>query len=217
MAFLLEPAVYHTDMPSLPVAVLHDSATIAEALGNHGACLLKGFPDPANTVLLRNALKALQQDGALRPAEVGHGRGQHLRTSIRGDATGWLDRGSGQATCDYLSSLQRLRMALNEQLFLGLFEEEAHFACYPAGTSYQRHRDQFQGSDTRVLSIVSYLNADWTATQGGALRLHLAPGSIDILPRAGTSIVFLSSLEHEVLPATRERLSIAAWLRKRLS
>jgi SM-20-related protein len=36
-----------------------------------------------------------------------------------------------------------------------------------------------------------------------------------LFPHAGTSVIFLSGIEHEVLPATRERLSIAAWLRKR--
>ena len=37
---------------------------------------------------------------------------------------------------------------------------------------------------------------------------------IDVVPDSG-SIVFLSELEHEVLPATRERFSIAAWMRRR--
>ncbi|MEP6907884.1 MAG: 2OG-Fe(II) oxygenase [Pseudoxanthomonas sp.] len=203
-------------MPSLPVAVLDDPATLAEALTVYGACLLEGSPDPASTVMLRNALKDLQQNGALRPAQVGHGIGQQLRLSLRGDVTGWLERDASQAASDYLASLQRLRLALNEKLFMGLSEEEAHFACYPVGACYPRHRDQFHGTDTRVLSMVSYLNHDWSAAQGGALRLYLPSGSIDVLPRAGTTIVFLSSLEHEVLPATRERLSIAAWLRKRM-
>lgn len=201
-------------MPSLPVAVLHDPAALAEALSEHGACLLTGFPDPDNTIALRRTLKHLQQSGALHAAEVGNGAGQLLRTAIRGDDTGWMDGDSGRAALDYLACLQWLRGELNRRLYLGLNEEEAHFACYPAGAFYQRHRDQFHGTDTRVLSVVSYLNEDWSAEQGGELRLYLPDGSIDVLPQAGSSIVFLSHLEHEVLPATRERLSIAAWLRK---
>lgn len=217
MTFLSGPAGYHTGMPSLPVAVLHDPAALAEALSEHGACLLAGFPDPDSTIALRSALKHLQQAGALLAAEVGNGTGQLLRTAIRGDDTRWMDIDSGIAALDYLACLQRLRGELNQRLYLGLAEEEAHFACYPAGAAYRRHRDQFHGTDTRVLSIVSYLNSDWSAEQGGALRLYLPTGSIDVLPHAGTSIVFRSHLEHEVLPATRERLSIAAWLRKRES
>ncbi len=202
-------------MPSLPVAVLHDPATLAEALSEHGACLLQGFPDPASTAALRDALKLLQGIGALQPAKVGHGASQQLRTEIRGDDTGWMDQDSGKAALDYLSCLRSLRNALNPLLFLGLEEEEAHFACYAAGTSYRRHRDQFHDSDTRMLSVVSYLNDDWSTSHGGALRLYLAQGTIDLLPHAGNSIIFLSEIEHEVLPATRERLSIAAWLQRR--
>ena len=208
-------ATYHTGMPSLPVADLSDHATLAESLREHGACLLPGFPDAADTAALREVLKLLQASGALRRAEVGHGVARHLRTDIRGDDTRWLDRDCGQAALDYLSCLRSLRQALNRRLFLGLEEEEAHFACYPAGAAYQRHRDQFQGSNTRVLSMVSYLNQDWSASQGGALRLYLPAGTAELLPHAGTSIIFLSEIEHEVLPATRERLSIAGWLRTR--
>lgn len=202
-------------MPSLPVAVLHDPAALAAALSGHGACLLSDFPAPAVGVALRDALKQYQVAGTLRAAQVGHGKQRHLRIAIRGDDTRWLDADSGLAAASFLCSLQALRVALNQHLFLGLEEEEAHFACYPVGARYHRHRDQFHDSDARVLSLVSYLNDDWRQDEGGALRLHLPQGSIDVLPHAGTSIVFLSGIEHEVLPATRERLSIAAWYRRR--
>ena len=202
-------------MPSLPVAVLHDPATLAGALGEHGACLLSDFPKPRVGEALRIALKQRQAAGTLRAAEIGHGKQHHLLTAIRGDDTQWLDDDSGWAATSFLSSLQALRVSLNQRLFLGLEEEEAHFACYPVGARYHRHRDQFHDSDARVLSLVSYLNHDWRQDDGGALRLHLPQGSIDVLPHAGTSIIFLSEIEHEVLPATRERLSIAAWFRRR--
>lgn len=209
------PEAYHTGMPSLPAAVLRDPAALAEALEEHGACLLLGFPSPSGTSGLRVELRRLQAIDALRPAEVGHGRSHHLRIAIRGDDTRWMDADSGVAAIAYLSALRSLRVAMNRRLFLGLEEEEAHFACYPTGASYHRHRDQFQDSDARVLSMVSYLNEDWLPGHGGALRLYLPQGTVDLFPRAGTSVVFLSGIEHEVLPATRERLSIAAWLRKR--
>lgn len=209
------PGAYHTGMPSLPVAILHDPAALAGALGEHGACLLSNFPAPRIGKALHDALKHSQAAGSLRSAEIGHGKQQHSRIAIRGDDTQWLDGDSGLAAASFLSSLQALRVALNQRLFLGLEEEEAHFACYPVGARYHRHRDQFHDSDARVLSLVSYLNHDWRRDDGGALRLHLPQGSIDVLPHAGTSIVFLSEIEHEVLPATRERLSVAAWFRRR--
>ncbi|SDQ47622.1 2OG-Fe(II) oxygenase [Pseudoxanthomonas sp. CF125] len=202
-------------MPSLPAAVLRDPAALAEGLDQHGACLLLGFPNASATLALRSALRLLQADGNLRAAEVGHGRSHQLRIAIRGDDTRWMDADSGAAATAYLSALRSLRVAMNRRLFLGMEEEEAQFACYPAGASYHRHSDQFQDSDTRVLSMVSYLNDDWLPEHGGALRLYLPQGTIDVLPHAGTSVAFLSGIEHEVLPATRERLSVAAWLRKR--
>jgi SM-20-related protein len=202
-------------MPSLPAAVLRDPAALAEALDGYGACLLPGFPSASATLALRIALKLLQTGGDLTAAEVGHGRSHQLRIAIRGDQTRWMDAASGAAATAYLSALRRFRVAMNRRLFLGMEEEEAHFACYPAGASYHRHRDQFRNNDTRVLSMVSYLNEGWLPEHGGALRLYLPQGTVDVLPNAGTSVAFLSGIEHEVLPATRERLSVAAWLRKR--
>jgi SM-20-related protein len=115
--------------------------------------------------------------------------------------------------------MDSLRQALNRELLLGLEELEAHFALYPPGAGYARHRDRFRDDDARVLSTVFYLNPDWREADGGALRLHLpacAPvAHRDFFPVAGTLVVFLSAdFEHEVLPASRDRLSIAGWMRR---
>jgi SM-20-related protein len=50
-----------------------------------------------------------------------------------------------------------------------------------------------------------------------ALRLHLADGATrDVLPVGGTLVAFLAAdFEHEVLPATRQRLALARWFRRR--
>jgi SM-20-related protein len=71
--------------------------------------------------------------------------------------------------------------------------------------------------DARVLSCVIYLNEAWTADDGGALRLHVsAREAIDVLPVGGTLVCFLADrYEHEVLPATRERLAVTGWFRRR--
>ena len=201
-------------MHSLPVAALNDPATLAAALSAYGVCRLSGFPDPSATLALRTQLQDLQGNAGLQPAEVGRGESVSLRRDIRGDSTQWLDAGSGADAAAYLADLDTLRVSLNRQLFLGMDEVEAHFACYPIGASYQRHSDRFRDSDSRVLSLVTYLNDAWLPEHGGALRLYLPQGSVDVTPESGTSICFLSEIEHEVLPATRERLSIAAWLRR---
>ena len=95
---------------------------------------------------------------------------------------------------------------------------EAHFAHYPPGARYVRHRDRFRDDDHRVVSLVVYLNADWDAPRnGGELRLYDTAGNAhDVAPLGGRAACFLSAdIEHEVLPATRDRLSVAAWLRRR--
>ena len=122
----------------------------------------------------------------------------------------------GAAAGAFLAMLDELRVAANRRLFLGLAEAEAHYARYAPGTGYARHRDRFRDSDARVLSLVAYLNDDWGGNDGGALRLHLADGAVDIAPLGATAVCFRSELEHEVLPAARERLSIAAWFRRRV-
>jgi SM-20-related protein len=62
------------------------------------------------------------------------------------------------------------------------------------------------------------LNDRWLHEDGGMLRLHVTSArSIDAIPRGGTLVAFLSDrFAHEVLPATRERISIAGWFRRRV-
>jgi SM-20-related protein len=114
--------------------------------------------------------------------------------------------------------MDTLRRSLNRRLLLGMDEFEAHYALYAAGTHYARHHDRFRDDDARVLSSVLYLNLAWHDADGGALRLYLdaavPDAHLDIYPRDGTLVLFLSGdFEHEVLPATRERLSVAGWFR----
>lgn len=201
-------------MPALPV-VAPDADAIAAALHAHGACHIPALPDVELTAALRADLLHLRGGNALGAASVGHSDGHALRREIRGDATLWLDDPRcGEAASAYLAALDTLRVELNHRLFLGLEEVEAHYAAYPPGTGYTLHRDRFHDDDARVLSIVTYLNPEWHDDDGGALRLHRDDGVVDVVPRTG-SVCFLSEHEHEVLPARRERFSIAAWFRRR--
>lgn len=200
----------------LPVIAAQDTGAVADALHTRGACRLRGLPDAAQSADLREDLQRLQSIGALRAAAIGRGANMHEATAVRGDSTLWLDDPRcGDPAREFLGSLHILRVALNHRLFLGLDETEAHYALYPPGAGYRRHRDRFQDSDARVLSLVGYLNQDWTPADNGALRLHLPDGAVEVMPEAGTAVCFLSELEHEVLPATRVRMSIAAWMRRR--
>ncbi|WP_457873861.1 2OG-Fe(II) oxygenase [Pseudomonas aeruginosa] len=154
--------------------------------------------------------------GDLTPAGIGRGDGQVIREGIRGDLTQWLEPGESEACDEYLRVMDSLRQTLNASLFLGLEDFECHFALYPPGAYYQKHVDRFRDDDARTVSAVLYLNDAWLPEHGGALRLHLPQRQVDIQPTGGSLVVFMSAgTEHEVLPASRDRLSLTGWFRRR--
>jgi SM-20-related protein len=195
-------------------------AGIAAHLADSGACWIAHWPPPGMRKQLREDLQRLQSVSALGEAAVGRASERQARADIRGDRTCWLDDARcGLAATEFLAAVDRIRIAINREAFLGLVEFEAHYAAYPAGSGYARHRDRFRDSDARVVSWVSYLNPQWQEVDGGALRLYASTEDggerqIDRLP-VGGSICFLSEIEHEVMTAHRERLSIAGWFRRR--
>jgi SM-20-related protein len=190
---------------------------IADALADRGYAIEREFL-PLNAIdALRAQALSLDAAGLLRPAAIGRGGGRAVAPATRGDRIRWLDDASEVvAERPVRGALEALRIALNRSLALGLLDVEAHYAVYPPGASYARHVDRFRGDDDRVLSFVLYLNAHWRLPDGGALRLHVPQRALDIAPEGGTLVTFLSDrFEHEVLPATRERLSLTGWFRRR--
>ena len=156
-------------------------------------------------------------EGELAPAAVGRGPSSEIREGIRGDHIQWIEPGQAEVCDSYLALMDSLREALNRGLFLGLEDFESHFAMYPPGAFYLKHVDRFRDDDRRMVSAVVYLNDDWQPEQGGQLRMYLDEGAqYDVVPVGGCLVVFLSGeVPHEVLPASRERLSLTGWFRRR--
>lgn len=184
---------------------------IASQLRSAGWCLVPAAWPPELVAALRADLLARRD--AFAPAGVG--RGGERVTAVRRDCTHWLDGGSAPQR-ELLAEMERLRLGLNRELLLGLFDFEAHYALYPPGGYYRRHFDAFRGSASRILSTAHYLNEGWQPGDGGELVLWDAADRevARLAPHAGAALFFLSEeFPHEVLPAQRERLSIAGWFR----
>lgn len=148
-----------------------------------------------------------------KKAGIGKQQDRQINESIRGDYIQWLDKNTAPPPLSsYLQKLDQLKHYLNQTLFLSLKDYEVHMTVYPVGAFYKRHLDQFRKDDRRKLSVICYLNEDWREEYGGQLRMYLREEILDILPVAGRLVCFRSDqIEHEVLPATRERRSITGW------
>lgn len=150
------------------------------------------------------------------PAGIGR-QNRHMQNEfVRTDRICWFtgETPTGQRWLDWAA---RLQTYLNRRLFLGLFSFESHLAHYGPGDFYKRHYDAFRDQRNRVLSMVVYLNPHWSPEDGGELVLFTADEDqegIKVIPLLGTIVMFLSEeFPHEVLPAKRDRYSIAGWYR----
>lgn len=186
---------------------------IAEDLRVKGYSINPGaLPARLTDALLAHLVQ--MDDARFNPAGIGRELRHMQNRFVRNDEICWITGGSA-AGRDWLAWTAGLQALLNRHLLLGLFSFESHFARYAPGAYYKRHLDAFRGETNRVLSVVAYLNTGWSADDGGELVLYCDAADragLRVSPIAGTVVVFLSEdLPHEVLPARRDRYSIAGW------
>ncbi len=190
--------------------------SVCRELVDKGWTIQDEFLEPELVLQLAGECINDYQQGRLKQAGVGRGDQKLTELAIRGDQIRWLERGMSNAVDRYLDCIERLRRHFNEQLFSNLENSESHFAYYGNGAFYQKHLDQFQNSNQRIISSVLYLNPDWQKHHGGELRLHLAGAQVDVAPIANRMVLFMSAdIWHEVLPTTAPRLSLTGWFRRR--
>lgn len=151
--------------------------------------------------------------GDFHLAGIGRGVDKHTNRFVRRDRIHWLRERCPELSA-WRSFTDTLRVQLNRQLFLGLFSFESHLARYSPGGFYKKHYDAFRGEANRIVSLVCYLNADWVPGDGGELRLYADDMTVTVPPAFRSLVLFLSEeILHEVLPANRERWSVAGWFR----
>lgn len=160
--------------------------------------------------------------GEFHRAGVGRGDSMQVREEIRSDQVLWFQQeGLSPEQAPYLAMLETMRMALNQQFFLGLLDYEGHFAIYPAGGFYKAHLDRHQGTSERLVTVILYLNEHWQPGDGGELKIWTNVGKKEgpfvlIQPKMGTMVCFLAEdYWHEVLPAQQIRMSVTGWFRQR--
>ena len=196
---------------------------IVDDLVATGLAVYDGFASPLQRLAMSGEALSMYEEGAFRHARVGRGETKQLRPDVRNDRICWLNTEQPSVIqAAYFRELEMLRLAINQRLFLGLFECEGHYALYPPGSFYGVHYDRFIGAMDRVVTCILYLNEDWQSEDGGALKIYAGEAStnlqlpMEVLPVGGRLVTFISEMfPHEVLPARRDRLSLTGWFRIR--
>jgi SM-20-related protein len=188
--------------------------SIVDGLAEKGYAVADSFLSQAEVDAILATAEFKHGIDQFKKAGIGKNQGLQINEAIRGDYIHWLDKNTAAAPAKvYLDRLHELIQYINRTLFLSLKDYEVHMTIYPIGSFYKRHLDQFKKDDHRKLSVICYLNNDWTTAHGGDLRMYLPGETLDFLPIAGRLVCFRSDqIEHEVLPATRERLSLTGWI-----
>jgi SM-20-related protein len=179
----------------------------------HGFIILDGIIPHQVAEEISSSIDKLACNQELKQASIGKAHLNQINTTERGDFIQWID--PLDCTSPVNSALQQLaelRQCLNRNFYLGLRDFECHLTQYPAGTCYKRHSDRHKNGSSRCVSVVLYLTPDWCEGQGGELILYQEEKSTTIQPVFGRLALFLSEMEHEVLPTHINRKSLTGWM-----
>lgn len=165
---------------------------------------------------LQQNILQLQRDGLLKKAAVGNESVRDAEQKTRGDSICWMDKKSGNCyEQEFLQLVEDFIGHLNNTCYTGINEYEFHYAVYPEGSFYKRHKDQFKNDANRKYSLINYLNKNWQEEDGGQLLVYKEESVQKILPESQTAVFFKSNeIEHEVKKANRSRMSITGWLKQ---
>lgn len=169
---------------------------------------------------LHQRIMSLYESDKLKKSAIGKYFDEHIQSNIRGDYIQWIDHKKPHiAEQGFFEHIQDFAFYLNRTCFMGLLHKEFHYAVYPEGKFYKRHLDVFKNDKRRKLSVILYLNRNWSKLDGGELVIYLRnkdkSKTLTIEPKFGRFVVFESQLlEHEVKVVKRDmRLSITGWLK----
>lgn len=173
---------------------------ISDALANH----------------LKENLLTLHDNHLLLSAGTGNAEKLTHNTLVRSDVIYWLDKKhNNEYENAFFVQIEAFIDYLNSTCYAGITGYEFHYTLYEAGAFYSRHIDQFQDNSSRQFSMISYLNNNWKAKDGGELLIHQTNNNQKISPTQGKTVFFKSNeLEHEVLVTQERRMSVTGWLKR---
>ncbi|WP_177731349.1 2OG-Fe(II) oxygenase [Flavobacterium inviolabile] len=173
-------------------------------------------------IALRESLLQKYEEDNFKKSAIGNLSNEKIIDAVRGDFILWLnEEESNAAEKAFFNKINDFVQYLNRTCFMGIQNQEFHYALYPEGTFYKRHLDTFQSDSRRKLSMVCYLNEqNWQPDYGGELAIYKDNNGLEvtenIYPVKGRMVIFESQLlEHEVKPVKQPRLSITGWLKTR--
>ena len=184
---------------------------IADKIG-----IAENFLSVALSGFLKENLLALHGNKQLLSAGTGNKTIILHDKLIRSDKIYWLDAVHKNPHEDnFFKLMDSFVTYLNATCYTGISGYEFHYTLYETGSYYKRHIDQFRNDDSRVYSMIMYLNPDWQLSDGGQLRIHNKGNWQSISPTNGKCVFFKSNeLVHEVLITHQPRLSITGWLKR---
>ena len=165
---------------------------------------------------LQENILQLQKDDLMTAAGIGNLEIKDVNQKMRGDQIYWMDKSHDNVfEQEFLQLAEDFIERLNSTCYTGINGYEFHYAVYPEGSFYKRHRDQFSNDSNRKYSLINYLNDNWIEDDGGQLLVYQNDATQKILPHSQTAVFFKSDeMEHEVTKANRQRMSITGWLKR---
>ena len=147
-------------------------------------------------------------------AGIGTSSDNQINRKVRGDFTYWLDRKRDAQLQSFWNLVDETLHMFNRYCYLSLSGYEFHLAHYPPGGHYDKHLDQFEHRNNRMVSVVIYLNENWQKGDGGELQIfEEGEKSVLVEPISARCVMFKSAkVPHAVLQAHKSRFSLTGWL-----
>jgi len=150
-----------------------------------------GFLSTELVEKLTQNLLQLEMNDQLKSAGTSNSKLASYDTTVRGDSIYWLDKSHNDIYENkFLELVEDFIRYLNSSCFTGITDCEFHYALYKKGSYYIKHLDQFRNNSGRQYSMISYLDNNWKAEDGGELLIHQVNNNQTISPTQGKTVFF---------------------------